>query len=84
MGCYVRPRSMSQLFCSYCIPRRFDTLFLKSTLRARLFKCDVYSSDFDDSIVKSILLLDYSVVISFGCMLPTDLAIYLSNLLTGL
>ena len=64
--------------------RRFRALFLKSTLRARLFKSDVFSSDYDDSIVESVLLLNYSVVISLGCMLHADLATYLSNLLTGL
>ena len=61
----------------------FSTLSLKSTSRARLLKSDVYSSDYDDSIVESVLLLDYCVVISLGCMLPADLATYLSNLLTG-
>ena len=70
--------------CRYCIPRRFSTPFLKSTLRARLFKSDVYSSDYDESIVESVLLLNYSVVICLGCMLPADLAIDLSNLLTVL
>ena len=62
----------------------FDTLFLKSTPYVRLLKSDVYSSDYDDSIVESIFLLDYCVVLSLGCILPVDLAIYLSNLLTGL
>ena len=84
MGRSARPRSKSQLFCRYCIPRRFSTLSLKSTSRARLCKSDVYSLDYDNSIVKSVLLLDCCVVISIGCMLPADLATYLSNLLTGL
>ena len=84
MGRQARPRSKSQFLCRYCIPRRFSTLLLKSTSRARLLKSDVYSSDYDDSIVESVLLLDYCVVISLGCMLPADLATYLSNLLTGL
>ena len=57
---------------------------MKSTPWARLFKGDVYSLDYDDSIVDFVLLLNYSVVISLGCMLPADLAAYLSNLLTGL
>ena len=75
---------MSQLFCKYYIPRRFGTLFLKSTTRVSLFKSDVYSSDYDDSIVESILLLIYYVMIFRGSILPADLAIYLSDLLTGL
>ena len=49
-----------------------------------LFKSDIYSSDYDDSIVESVLLLDYCVVISLRYMLPANLATYLSNLLTGL
>ena len=59
-------------------------MILKSTPRARLFKSDISCSDYDDSIVESVLLLDYCAVISLNCMLPADLAIYLSNLLTGL
>ena len=53
---------MSQLFYRYCTPRRFSNLFLKSTSRARLFKSDIYSSDYDDSTVESVLLLNYCVV----------------------
>ena len=49
-----------------------------------MFKSDVYSSDYDDSIVESVLLLDYYVFISIDYLLPADLAIYLFNLLTGL
>ena len=74
---------MSQLFCRYCIPRRFNTPFLKSVPRAWLFKSDVYSSDYDDAIVESVLLLNYSVVISLDCLLPADLATYLSIYLLG-
>ena len=75
---------MSQLLCRYCIPRRFSTLPLKSTSRARLLKSDVYWPDYNDSIIESVLLLDHCVVIINGCMLPADLATYLFNLLTGL
>ena len=49
-----------------------------------MFKSGIYFSDYDDSIVESVLLLDYYVVISLGCLLPVDVTIYLSNLLTGL
>ena len=57
---------------------------MKSTSQARLLKSDVYWPDYDDSIVESVLLLDYCIVIILGCMLPADLATYLFNLLTGL
>ena len=84
MGRQARPRSKSQFFYRYCIPHRFSTLSLKSTLRARFLKSDVYSSDYDDSIVESVFLLDYCSVISISCMLPANLATYLFNLLIGL
>ena len=57
---------------------------MKSTPRVTVFKSDVYSSDYDDSIVESVFLLDYCVGISLGCILLADLAIYLSNILTRL
>ena len=75
---------MSQPFCMYCILREFSTLYLNSTPRARLFKSDVYSSNYDDSIVEFIHLLNYNIVIPLDCMLPADLAIYLANPLIGL
>ena len=75
---------MSQLFCRYCTLHWFSNLFLKSTLRAGLLKSGFYYSDYDDSVVESIFLLDYRDMMSLGCILLVDLAISIFNLLTGL
>ena len=83
-GSLSLPHFMSQLFCRYYTPRRFNNLFLKSISRARLFKSDIYSSDYDDSIGKFVLLLDVCVAtFLIICYLQTEQFIYLIYLLAN-
>ena len=79
---------MSQLFCKYCTPCKFSILFLKSTPLSvkleRLLKSEFYYPDYDDSIVESVFSFDYRDMMSLSCILPTNLAISISNILTRL
>ena len=64
-------------------PAQVEHLISEIYSADKIVKSVVYSSDCGDAIVESVLLLIYNVGISLDCLLPADLATYLSIYLLG-